>query len=412
MHQQFPPSTTISTSIKLQKYIDTVAVVNSATAYEYQWRLTNFASFVSQKYNLSLDDIVERLRSGKIDVYDLLSSYVAYIQKRDSVPSPSSIKSWINTIRNFLEYNDLEVSPRKLKLKVRMPRVIRQSKEALTKEDVVNILNSCSDIKLKTYCMFLAATGCRASEAVSIRFCDFDFNSSPARVFIRGEYTKTRADRYVFLTDELVQQFNKWLDFKYRTRRICIFNRKTGKWILEKRSPDRTKRMYDLVFSSSITKDHSKLSIKNIYNVLVSTFEKTLDRMGGVYAEYEDSPGNTSYRRRKITLHSYRRAVKSTISDLGYSDYSEWFIGHAGSTYYRKSEKEKANLFRKIEPSLTFLDFPSLERKGADVQSKIDVLEQENYTLRQRDSVNADAIQNLSDQLIKVMAEVQELKER
>jgi hypothetical protein len=42
-----PTSTTISTSIKLQKYIDTVAVVNSATAYEYQWRLTNFASFVS-----------------------------------------------------------------------------------------------------------------------------------------------------------------------------------------------------------------------------------------------------------------------------------------------------------------------------------------------------------------------------
>jgi hypothetical protein len=97
---------------------------------------------------------------------------------------------------------------------------------------------------------------------------------------------------------------------------------------------------------------------------------------------------------------------------LGYSDYSEWFIGHAGSTYYRKSEKEKAELFRKIEPSLTFLDFLSLERKGADVQSKIEVLEQENYALRQRDSVNTDAIQNLSDQLIKVMAEVQELKNR
>jgi hypothetical protein len=97
---------------------------------------------------------------------------------------------------------------------------------------------------------------------------------------------------------------------------------------------------------------------------------------------------------------------------LGYSDYSEWFIGHAGSTYYRKSEKEKADLFRKIESSLTFLDFPSLERKGADVQSKIDVLEQENYVLRGRDSVNTDAIQNLSDQLIKVMTEVQELKKR
>jgi hypothetical protein len=48
--------------------------------------------------------------------------------------------------------------------------------------------------------------------------------------------------------------------------------------------------------------------------------------------------------------------------------------------------------------------------KGSDFQSKIDILEKENLTLRQRDSDNADAIQNLSDQLMNVMAEIQELK--
>jgi integrase len=102
-----------------------------------------------------------------------------------------------------LEFWDLEISVRKMKIKVRMPRVIRQSKEALTKENIVNILNACSEIKLKTYCMFLAATGCRASEAISIRVCDLDLNDTPAKVFIRGEYTKTRTDRYVFLTAQV-----------------------------------------------------------------------------------------------------------------------------------------------------------------------------------------------------------------
>lgn len=47
-------------------------------------------------------------------------------------------------------------------------------------------------------------------------------------------------------------------------------------------------------------------------------FEKTLDRLGGKYAEYEDDNG----KRRKITLHSFRRFVKGTISDLGLADYS------------------------------------------------------------------------------------------
>ncbi|MGH9980015.1 MAG: hypothetical protein ACRD6U_00505 [Nitrososphaeraceae archaeon] len=64
--------------------------------------------------------------------------------------------------------------------------------------------------------------------------------------------------------------------------------------------------------------------------------------------------------RRKITLHSFRRFVKTTIPDLGYADYSEWFIGHSGSTYWRKKDSEKAEIFHKIEPYLSFLNIQSL----------------------------------------------------
>ena len=90
--------------------------------------------------------------------------------------------------------------------------------------------------------------------------------------------------------------------------------------------------------------------------------------------------GNES--RREITLHSFRRWVKSTISDLGYSDYSEWFIGHSGSTYWRKKDSEKAEIFQKIEPYLTFLNVPQLERQGADLQTKIEELQLINQSLR------------------------------
>ena len=54
--------------------------------------------------------------------------------------------------------------------------------------------------------------------------------------------------------------------------------------------------------------------------------------------EREDS----NERRRQVTFHSFRRFVKTTISDLGYADYSEYFIGHSVSTYWRKKESEKA----------------------------------------------------------------------
>ena len=95
-----------------------------------------------------------------------------------------------------------------------------------------------------------------------------------------------------------------------------------------------------------------------------------------------DREDGSNERRREITLHSFRRFVKTTISDLGYGDYSEWFIGHSGSTYWRKKESEKAELFRKVEQYLTFLNIHQLERQGADIQTKVEELEDLNQSLR------------------------------
>jgi hypothetical protein len=114
---------------------------------------------------------------------------------------------------------------------------------------------------------------------------------------------------------------------------------------------------------------------------LLKTFQKILDRIGKGGRE----DGNEL--RRQITLHSFRWFVKTTISDLGYADYSEYFIGHSGSTYWRKKDSEKAEIFIKIEQYLTFLNVHQLERQGANIQSKIEELEELNQSLRQLDKV-------------------------
>jgi integrase len=51
--------------------------------------------------------------------------------------------------------------------------------------------------------MLLAATGMRAGEALSTRIKDLDLNSNPSKLFVRRQYTKTRIDRTIFLTDEV-----------------------------------------------------------------------------------------------------------------------------------------------------------------------------------------------------------------
>ena len=61
---------------------------------------------------------------------------------------------------------------------------------------------------------------------------------------------------------------------------------------------------------------------------------------------------------------------------------------------------------------MTFLNIHQLERQGADIQTKVEELEELNQSLRQRDKVKDDAIAQLSDQLVSLSARLQEIERR
>jgi integrase len=337
------------------------------------------------QYGISLDNLIKKINEGSLDPYDLLNNYIAHLQASDNV-STLTLKQRITTAKNFLEYFDVDISPRKFKIKVKLPKVVRKDIQALTKEDIVNILNACSDIRLKTYVMLLAATGMRASEALSIRLADCNLDINPPKLIIRGEFTKTKVSRIVFLTQELVQQLSLWLEYKHRLRRVCLKGKGDKKTHIEYRTLKRND--YDLLFAVS----QNNPNIKWLYNQFANSFGKTLDRMG-----IGDRDEADHGRRRHITLHSMRRFVKSTISDLGYSDFSEFMIGHSSSTYYRRTIDEKAALFRKIEPYLTFLDYQQLERRGADISAQMQEKDKQIRTLVKKQEEFEQLIQSLID---------------
>src|SRR5215216_1197502 len=341
------------TSLRLAKYIKGIQQANERTAIQYEYRLSKFERYIitiqqqrqqqDQEPKItatsSLDQVIDELKTdnGKTDPYDLLSGFVAYLRQEEGIENPNTIRYLVITARNFLEYHDIEISPRKFKLRVRLPKSIIRHKEAISKEEIREILLKCSDIKLKTYVMLLAATGMRATEALALRHKDFDFdfdydnkNNRQAFVRIRGEFTKTRTDRYVFLTREMVEQCKAWTDFKYRRRRITkVVNSSrsscssgggydsnsstngnaVSRWVEPKPSPD------DLFFAIPRNRKR-RSSLRGLYVHMSEEFAHTLDRIG--FGNRED--GNES--RREITFHSFRRFVKTTISDLGYQDFS------------------------------------------------------------------------------------------
>jgi len=178
----------------------------------------------------------------------------------------------------------------------------------------------------------------------------------------------------------------QWLDWKYNNR-----------------ERPRNAEENDLVFTIYKSK-----SPHGLYFKLLIEFQKLLSIVG-----LDERKEDGVQKRRKITLHSFRRFVKTVISDQTNQDYSEWFLGHSKSPYYTKKEPERRQLYAtKCMKYLTFLDYTAIEATGKNIEAILVEKENEIQSLRQRDSINTDAIASLSDQLAKVMQDIEVLKRR
>jgi hypothetical protein len=105
-----------------------------------------FETFISSEYRISIDNLIDTIQEGLYDPYTILSNYCGFLQNNGEI-SVSTLSQRVVTAKNFLEYCDVDISPRKFKIKVRLPKSVRKSKEALSKDDVIEILNSCTDIE-------------------------------------------------------------------------------------------------------------------------------------------------------------------------------------------------------------------------------------------------------------------------
>ena len=107
--------------------------MNKRSAYEYYTRLTTFQDFIRNDYMFTLDNLIIDLKDGCQDPYDILGNYIVSLQNHYNISS-GTLKARIITAKNFLEYHDVDISPRKFKLKVKIPKVIRKRKKPYQKK--------------------------------------------------------------------------------------------------------------------------------------------------------------------------------------------------------------------------------------------------------------------------------------
>ena len=324
---------------------------------------------IEKKYNIQT--ILPELKSGKEDIYKLLNDFVSYLQnntENGSNLSPATFNLYVSAAKSYFTFNDIDINPSKFKYRVSLPTVHREDEQPIDSTDIKEILHHCNNRRLKAYLLVLASGGMRASEALAIRECDIDFSginfkdltnlndgkANPAGIRIRKEYSKTRTERRIFISNEAARYLHEWVEWKYRDR-----TNERKNYTLK----NRVRSQNDLIFSTVNATDPY-----GIYFKMSVEFQKVLEA-AGLASRKEDGV----YRRRKITFHSFRRFVKTTIANqTRNSDYSEWFLGHKKSSYYTNKPAELKRIYKEdCMKYLTFLDYPTLEAKGRTFEAQL-----------------------------------------
>ncbi|MGH9985924.1 MAG: tyrosine-type recombinase/integrase, partial [Nitrososphaeraceae archaeon] len=236
MKPRSPVRSRINQSPKVRIFLDSIRRNSSSSEKSYLNALVWFQEYLSQNEisrHHSIETILTSLFNQEINLYELIDGYVSFLMSLNL--SIYSIKLYVGGLRSFLAYHDIDVVPSKFKRKVKLPKAYREDEVALDVQDIRNILLVCNNRRLKTYILVLASGGFRAVEALAIRLKDIDFTSSPTRIHVRKEFSKTRVSRDVYISDEATKYLKDWMDWKYRD--------KGSEWT-------KTAKLDDLVFSA------------------------------------------------------------------------------------------------------------------------------------------------------------------
>jgi len=340
---------------KASGFLNSVDINSKKTRDAYHFALAHFQTFLTKNTQYNIETVLPAIRNKTIDVYILLSQFVGYLRTRQNKNgnelSPASFALYFAGVRSYIEYSDIELSDKQLKKRVKLPKKRYEDVEGIDSDDIINLLINCNNDRLKVFILVLASSGMRANEALSLTYSDLDFSLSPTKVHLRAKNTKTKQGRDVYISDEATAKLKAFIETK------------------------RTANPHALVFS--IGKESGTF---NMYKTLLLHFSKLLEKTG-LDKKMDDG------QRKQVRFHSFRAYVKTTISNQGLGDFSEWLLGHRSSMamkYYQVKEASRREIYKKCMKYLTFLDFMTAKSIGADFESKLAEMRNENEQLQEK----------------------------
>ena len=349
----------------LEDYLSSVFILSHSysTVSTYRMAITNkhktgFREFLAQKYSINEFELIEKVKDNSLDIYKILNEFVVFLDSDGY--KPKSIMSRMPAVKGYLRNLGLRFSSEDYKQMVRIPRVIRQREEPVTKELIIK-LQRCLPPKLQTVILVLSASGIRLGELVQLELVDIDFETHPTTIRLRAETTKTRTERETYLTTEATNSLKEYL-------------KRSFGWIENKDNPNlktikifgRTSKIINLKRKSNPKQPPHLHAESLLHNSLRYFLEKNPD------LDIKNKNG-----RKVIHFHAFRKYFRTTVGNVCGRDFAEELMGHGFymDTYYQVSVEKRQEMYLKAEAELTISDFKAVEKDMKVLSTKYQNLE-------------------------------------
>jgi hypothetical protein len=392
------------------------ALKSSESRRQYPRRLKLFLDFIGLTGTLN-EQATEFLKRSKVDINTEQDNLLAFLDfhkervRRKELAS-GTVKNYYRAVKLFCEMNDLSLNWKKISRG--LPRVKKSSSDRAPTLEELRKMMEYPDRRIKSIVCSMTSGGFRLGAWDYLRWKHVIPASNNKGEIIAAKviiYAEEEDEYFTFVTPEAYSALKDWMDF-----RTSYGEKITGDSWLMRDLWQTTNQNYGARWGLATNpKRLQSIAIKRLLSRAL--WEQGIRQALAPGVKRHEWKGS----------HGYRKAFKSRAEQVMRPANVEILMGHdigVSESYWRPTEHELLEDYLKAVPLLSILgnkmvlekQIEELTEKSKEenyiIKGKLSEKEQEIQLLSQRDSMNADAIATLSDQLAKVMKEIELIKKQ
>lgn len=294
----------------------------------------------------------------------------------------------------FCEMNDIHISWKKISRGVTRGRQAANDR-APTKEEIQRLLEY-PDRRIKPIVYTMTSSGIRIGAWDSLKWKHVKPIHNENGEVVAAKLTVYANEYYSFITPRTYKSLKEWMDFRASYGEAIT----EESWLMRD------------IWQTTNTFYWAKVGLATAPKKLKSSGTKRLIERALWEQGVRESLKEGKRRHEWKAAHGFRKFYKTHAEQIMRPINVEITMGHSigiSTSYYRPTEREVLEDYVKAIPLLSINGITSILQK--QVQELTDKTDNYDYLLKAKLQEKDDAMTTLSDQVMKLMAEVQELKQ-